>query len=125
MDFSSQIQSHLVNDKDQGSTGTSAGSAKIEGLNPPPVASPDLMANNSFVKNANHVPGNDSKFGTNLLRDSESNRNVQRPHDGMMKGVSSSSLPIPPVVETKGLESEFRSISSSSHGSFMVMLIVN
>ena len=123
MDLSSQIQSHLVNDKDQGSTGTSAGSAKIEGLNPPPVASPDLMVNNSFVKSANHVPGNDAKFGANLLRDSESNRNVQRPHDGEMKGVSS--LPISPVVETKGLESEFRSISSSSHGSFMVMLIVN
>lgn len=116
---SSQIQSHLVSDKDQGSTGTGAVSVKIEGLNPPsPAVSSDWGANSTFVKNANIVAGDDSKFGVSVIRDSEtSNRNLHRQNDGKMKGV--------PVVEGSRPESDFRSISSSSHGSFVVIVIVD
>ncbi|XP_046436835.1 uncharacterized protein LOC124188323 isoform X1 [Daphnia pulex] len=111
--FFSQIQSHLVSDKDQGSTGTGAVSVKIEGLNPPPAVSSDWGANSTFVKNANMVAGNDSKFGVSVIRDSETfNRNLHRQNDGNMKGV--------PVVEGSRPESDFRSISSSSHGSFVL-----
>ncbi len=116
--FSSQIQSHLVNDKDQGPTGTGAVSVKIEGLNPPPVVSPDWGVNSTFVKNANPAAGNDSKFGASVIRDSEtSNRNLHRNNDGKTKAA--------PAVEGKRPESDFRSISSSSHGSFVVIVIVD
>jgi len=115
-----------VNEKDQGPTGTGAVSVKIEGLKPPPVVSPDSGVNSTFVKNANIVAGNDFNFGVSVIRDSESsNRNLHRQNDGKTKGVFSSSLSVPPVVEVKGPESDFRSISSSSHGSFLVIVTVD